>query len=112
MAPPVPEDDEIAAIQARLAVLDAEKATLQARLEDLVRRKREPVLAPAAFPVEEPVTGASPPAAKIALFRDLFRGRDDVFPRRWSNPRTGKSGYSPVCGNEWHRPSPRPWRSR
>ncbi|MEO5338566.1 MAG: hypothetical protein H7841_17015, partial [Magnetospirillum sp. WYHS-4] len=34
-------------------------------------------------------------------FRELFRGREDVFPRRWSNPRTGKSGYSPVCGNEW-----------
>ena len=38
---------------------------------------------------------------KIALFRSLFRGRDDVFPVRWESPRTGKSGYSPACTNEW-----------
>ena len=42
-------------------------------------------------------------AAKIALFRSLFRGRQDVFPQRWDNAKTGKSGYSPVCGNEWVR---------
>src|SRR5690606_23791049 len=42
-------------------------------------------------------------AAKVALFRSLFRGRDDVFPRRWQNPKNGKVGYSPVCGNEWIR---------
>ena len=43
----------------------------------------------------------SPPEAKIALFRSLFRGRDDVYPRRFENRKTGKSGYSPACGNEW-----------
>jgi hypothetical protein len=42
-------------------------------------------------------------AEKIALFRSLFRGRMDVFPRRWENPKTGKSGYSPACANEWVR---------
>jgi superfamily II DNA or RNA helicase len=26
-----------------------------------------------------------------------------VFPRRWENARTRKSGYSPACGNEWKR---------
>jgi len=40
-------------------------------------------------------------AEKVALFRSLFRGREDVFPRRWENSRTAKSGYSPVCVNEW-----------
>ncbi len=43
----------------------------------------------------------SPPDAKIRLFRSLFRGRDDVYPRRFDNRRTGKSGYSPACANEW-----------
>ncbi len=38
---------------------------------------------------------------KINLFRSLFRGRDDVFPRRFESVKTGKSGYSPVCRNEW-----------
>ena len=45
----------------------------------------------------------SPPEAKIALFRSLFRGRDDVYPRRFESRTTGKSGYSPACGNEWVR---------
>src|SRR5262245_46072742 len=48
-----------------------------------------------------PVHHLSSPESKIALFRSLFRGRDDVYPRRFENPRTGKSGYSPACGNEW-----------
>ena len=26
-----------------------------------------------------------------------------MFPRRWENPKSGKSGYSPVCRNEWVR---------
>ena len=38
---------------------------------------------------------------KIALFRSLFRGRADVYPRRFENRKTGKAGYSPACGNEW-----------
>ena len=33
----------------------------------------------------------------------MFRGREEVFPRRWENPKSGKSGYSPVCRNEWVR---------
>src|SRR3954452_15162690 len=40
---------------------------------------------------------------KIALFRSLFRGRDDVYPRRFESRRTGKSGYAPACANEWVR---------
>jgi len=43
----------------------------------------------------------SPPESKVALFRSLFRGRDDVYARRFENRRTGKSGYSPACANEW-----------
>lgn len=35
----------------------------------------------------------SPPQAKIALFRSLFRGREDVYPRRFESRKTGKAGY-------------------
>src|SRR5437667_12654584 len=49
------------------------------------------------------VTKDSPPDAKIALFRSLFRGREDVYPRRFENRKTGKSGYAPACANEWVR---------
>lgn len=47
------------------------------------------------------VDNHSSPEAKITLFRSLFRGRDDVYPRRFESRRTGKSGYSPACANEW-----------
>src|ERR1700733_2787287 len=49
------------------------------------------------------LTHFSPTEAKSALFRSLFRGRDDVYPRRFESRKTGKSGYSPVCANEWVR---------
>ena len=40
---------------------------------------------------------------KIALFRNFFKGRDDVFARRWFSKTTEKGGYQPVCINEWRR---------
>ena len=43
----------------------------------------------------------SPTDVKIALYRSLFRGREDVYPRRFESRKTGRAGYSPVCGNEW-----------
>lgn len=45
----------------------------------------------------------SPADEKVALFRSLFRGRVDVYPRRFESRKTGKSGYSPACANEWIR---------
>ncbi len=45
----------------------------------------------------------SPSEAKIALFRSLFRGREDVYARRFESRKTGKSGYAPACANEWLR---------
>ncbi len=57
--------------------------------------------------IPEPVPTESAPAPthfttddKIALFRRLFRGREDVYPQRWESAK-GTSGYSPACGNEW-----------
>jgi superfamily II DNA or RNA helicase len=43
----------------------------------------------------------SPPEAKVGLFRALFRGREDVYPRRFESRKTGKTGYQPACANEW-----------
>ncbi len=42
------------------------------------------------------VNNHSAPEAKIALFRSLFRGRDDVYPRRFESP-CGCSGAN-TCG--------------
>src|SRR5438477_11926102 len=51
----------------------------------------------------EPVNQASSSHTKIALFRSLFRGREDVYARRFESRKTGKSGYAPACANEWIR---------
>ncbi|THC65030.1 DEAD/DEAH box helicase, partial [Bacteroides fragilis] len=40
---------------------------------------------------------------KVALFRSFFKGREDVFARRWFSKTTEKGGYQPVCINEWYR---------
>ena len=45
----------------------------------------------------------SSPEIKIALFRSLFRGREEVYPRRFESRKSGRAGYQPACGNEWVR---------
>jgi superfamily II DNA or RNA helicase len=53
--------------------------------------------------ISGPVDQTSSPQVKIALFRSFFRGRDDVYPRRFESRQTGRSGYAPACANEWVR---------
>lgn len=96
----VPAD--VARIRQRLADLDAERERLAHELETLEQKPRSdsrpserPFLADAA------VTNNSLSTEKIELFRRLFAGRPDVFPVRWENRKTGRSGYSPACSNEW-----------
>jgi len=36
----------------------------------------------------------------VSLFKDLFRGRDDLYAVRWE-VKTGKTGYSPGGEREW-----------
>ncbi|MGX7876797.1 TOTE conflict system archaeo-eukaryotic primase domain-containing protein [Mesorhizobium sp. ORM6] len=94
--------DEIARIRRRLAVLDAERMALTRELEAL-----EQELVSDSRAIERPcfadalVTNGSSSAEKIELFRRLFAGRPDVFPVRWENRKSGGSGYSPACSNEW-----------
>ena len=47
------------------------------------------------------ITMESAPGDKIRLFRAMFRGREDVYARRYVSAKSGKSGYSPVCAIEW-----------
>ena len=87
-----------------LARLDARRAELLAQITKLHQEKapflqiQETLLSANRLP---PVTNQSSPEAKIALFRRLFRGREDVYPRRFESLKTGKQGYAPVCRNEW-----------
>ncbi len=98
MAQGMSDRDEAASIHARLMQLAAEKAALEARLAGI--EAAGPGIQDNEWP-KEPVTNRSPTREKIALFRSLFRGREDVFPKRWENVRTGKAGYAPACSNEW-----------
>lgn len=40
---------------------------------------------------------------KVELFQSLFKGREDVFAKRWYSDTSKKSGYQPVCEREWNR---------
>ncbi|MDE0219679.1 MAG: restriction endonuclease subunit R, partial [Spirochaetaceae bacterium] len=98
--PSVPSDrEEATAIRKRLATLAAEQAALRQRLAEIGAHHADHHGSPSLD--APPVTASSLPADKIALFRSLFRGREDVFPRRWTNARSGRSGYAPACANEW-----------
>jgi hypothetical protein len=41
------------------------------------------------------------PQQKVDIFRNLFKGREDVFAVRWEKQDKSASGYTPVCLNEW-----------
>src|SRR6187455_897258 len=47
-------------------------------------------------PISRAIDRSSSSEAKIALFRSLFRGREDVYPRRFESRRTGRSGYEAI----------------
>ena len=55
----------------------------------------------AAPPSAEPQAPGLSTAAKVALFRRLFRGRSGAHPVRWESKTSGKSGYAPACAKEW-----------
>ena len=89
---------EVVRIRERLARLDLERANLETRLSAMEGTGTVEKSAPRGA---DPITNRSSTAEKVALFRSLFMGREDVYPKRWENARTQKSGYAPVCGNEW-----------
>jgi superfamily II DNA or RNA helicase len=92
-------------LRKRLQDIDAERAVLLAQIESLEKLEAQYTQPGLLNDVGEATAATvhqhSSEREKIALFRSLFRGREDVFPHRWHNAKTGKSGYSPVCGNEW-----------
>lgn len=41
------------------------------------------------------------PREKVRLFREVFRGREDIYAERFVLKKTGKAGYGPVCANKF-----------
>jgi superfamily II DNA or RNA helicase len=102
--------DETAGIEQKIAEIEAEIADLDHHRSQLLKELallRQQVLTrntPTQLALhlqQSPINNQSSQEEKIRLFRSLFRGREDVFPRRFENTKTGKSGYAPVCRNEW-----------
>lgn len=96
-------DNDVAVLQRRVAELEAENARLRQLLDhDLSARGLSTATwSPRLFDLTPStphvrVDHASAPSDKIALFRALFRGREDVYAIRWENLRTGKHGWSPA----------------
>lgn len=75
----------------RIKELEAENTELRKRLgEDVTPTEKKPTVMQN-LSLQE----------KVDLFRSLFKGREDVFARRWYSKTSGKAGYQPVCQNEW-----------
>jgi len=99
--------EEIEKEQALLGRLEAEQGQARLRLAALraelaCRGPAQPgirVHLPATLPQPAPRT----PEEKVRLFRQLFRGRSDVFPIRFVSRKTGKPGYAPACTNKFLR---------
>jgi len=97
----------IAEEEAKLARIEKDREETLARLQELKGRLAVEDSAPIPpkqvpsdslpFPSKIPSTHAE----KVILFRSLFRGREDVFPRLWEKTKTGRKGYAPACSNEW-----------
>jgi hypothetical protein len=90
-------EGELAKLNTRRAELLGQITALQQEKAALLQMPEAP-LQLASLPS---VTNQSSQEAKIALFRSLFRGREDVYPKRFESLKTGKKGYQPVCRNEW-----------
>jgi superfamily II DNA or RNA helicase len=98
----------IAVQEAKLVALDREREDLWLQLErlrtDLVAVDSAAAERVAMVPSSGAASSRSMTSAeKVALFRSLFRGREDIYPKLWENTRTGKKGYAPTCANEWVR---------
>lgn len=93
-------DHEIATAESELENLKIKHAELLAKITSL-KAQRDQLRKGDASSGKPLVTGRSSGKEKIRLFSSLFRGREDVFPRRFESKKTGKSGYQPCCRKEW-----------
>jgi len=81
-------EEQLQRARARLIALEDERAEVRAVIAGLER-----------------ASGAAQTATaedRVRLFASLFRGRPDVFAKRWeSRTRPGRAGWAPACDNEW-----------
>jgi len=93
---------KVQAVRCQITELDKKKAVLSELLKKLEQQSPSTVSQQIQAPTKFQHPFIQFTDDNIRFFASLFRGREDVFPKRWES-RTGKSGYSPVCKNEWKR---------
>lgn len=81
--------DEIRTIDQRITVLDDQREQLLQRKQQLLNQSK----------TQQALTSLST-EQKLTVFKNLFRGRVDIYATRWQN-KQGRSGYSVACNNEW-----------
>lgn len=91
--------EEIKSLKAQLGIVES-----QVVCHGIFEHKSEPEVFRSdpvgqVFPIA--INNMSDSMKKIKLFMSLFRGREDVYAKRWENPKKGTAGYSPACTNEW-----------
>ncbi len=94
-------DDAIAAEETRLAELDRLSGEARRRISELRLARERAAVGDTEIELADEGEAPWSPDRKVALFAGLFRGREEVFPRRWEKPGKGRSGWAPRCSNEW-----------
>ncbi|MET9779287.1 DEAD/DEAH box helicase family protein [Streptomyces sp. NPDC006367] len=104
--------EENAELRAKLTERQAENERLRTQLgmltvkvPQVLPRVPEPMAPTVArgeggLPYADATSGTE---AKIALFRALFAGREDVYATRWVSTKTGRTGWSPAEDNPFAR---------
>jgi len=97
-------EQELKIAEDELNRLDQKREVIIERIK-ILREEKVSLKSPSKYFVNKDgtniVTKFSSQDEKIQLFRSLFRGREDVYPRRFESHRTGKIGYQPACKNDW-----------
>jgi len=94
-----PQDD----FQRRRGIIESIQK-LDTKISSFNQQKQQLLRELKSIPIIEPSVAIPEdfsPNEKVRLFKELFRGRTDVYAKHWISKKTGKSGYSPVCKNEW-----------
>ena len=97
---------DIDAIVARLHKLEEENSRLKTLLSkhgiSYEESKQEPTPVVSKSENKDSAMQRLSLQEKVKLFRSIFKGREDVFAKRWYSDVTKKSGYQPVCEREWN----------
>jgi hypothetical protein len=80
---------QIAELKRQLDALDDERKRISDRIAELEDLREKPITPPGQNRCGT-IAMTSATNVKIELFRNLFRGREDVYPRRWENAKTKK----------------------